>query len=63
MTAQNVNIVTYKNGNFYSTTGEIAGGVSSFLNYSSSSAMGSAGVYVYESNTSQTKSDSEDDSE
>lgn len=63
VTTQNVNIVTYKNGNFYSTTGEIAGGVSSFLNYSSSSAMGSAGVYVYESNTSQTKSDSEDDSE
>ena len=58
-----MNIVTYKNGNFYSTTGELAGGVSSFLNYSSSSSMGSANVYTYEGDTSQSNSDSEDDSE
>jgi len=63
VTAQNVNIVTYKNGNFYSTTGELAGGISSFLNYSSSSAMGSATVYTYESSTSQSNPDSKDDSE
>ncbi len=63
VTTQNVNIVTYKNGNFYSTTGELAGGVSSFLNYSSSSSMGSAGVYAYEGDTSQSNSDSEDDSQ
>ena len=63
VTTQNVNIVTYKNGNFYSTTGELAGGVSSFLNYSSSSSMGSANVYTYEGDTSQSNSDSEDDSE
>lgn len=49
VTSENVNIVTYKNGNFYSTTGELKGGVSSFLNYSSSSSMGTAGVYLYKS--------------
>lgn len=49
VTSENVNIVTYKNGNFYSTTGELKGGVSSFLNYSSSSSMGTAGVYLFKS--------------
>ena len=63
VTTENVNIVTYKNGNFYSTTGELAGGVSSFLNYSSSSSMGSAGVYPYSSTSSQSNSDSKDDNE
>lgn len=49
VTSENVNIVTYKDGAFYSTTGELKGGVSSFLNYSSSSSMGSAGVHLYTS--------------
>lgn len=47
VTAQNVDIVTYQDGAFYSTTGELRGGVESFLNYSSASAMGSAEVYRY----------------
>lgn len=63
VTTKNVNIVTYKDGSFYSTTGELAGGVSSFLNYSSSSAMGTANVYTYTGSTSSTNSGSKDDSE
>ena len=49
VTSKNVDIVTYKDGSFYSTTGELRGGVSSFLNYSSSSAMASAPVYSFKS--------------
>ena len=60
VTCNNVDIVTYKNGNFYSTTGELKGGVSSFLNYSSSSAMGSATVYPYTGSTTS-NTDSKDD--
>ncbi len=61
VTTQNVNIVTYENGNFYSTTGELSGGVSSFLNYSASSGMGSAGVLPYTGSSSQTNSESKKD--
>ena len=63
VTTKNVNIVTYKDGNFYSTTGELSGGVSSFLNYSSSSTMGMANVYTYTSSPSTTNSGSKDDNE
>ena len=63
VTTENVNIVTYKDGNFYSTTGELSGGVSSFLNYSSSSTMGVANVYTYTSSPSTTNSGSKDDNE
>ncbi len=63
VTTENVNIVTYENGNFYSTTGELKGGVSSFLNYSASSSMGSASVLPYTGSSSQTNSDSKDDDE
>lgn len=49
VTSKNVDIVTYKDGSFYSTTGELKGGVSSFLNYSSSSAMANAPVYSFKS--------------
>ena len=63
VTTKNVNIVTYKDGNFYSTTGELSGGVSSFLNYSSSSTMGVANVYTYTSSPSTTNSGSKDDNE
>ena len=63
VTTENVNIVTYENGNFYSTTGELRGGVSSFLNYSSSSSMGSASVLPYTGSTSQANSNSKEDDE
>ena len=63
VTTENVNIVTYKDGNFYSTTGELSGGVSSFLNYSSSSTMGMANVYTYTSSPSTTNSGRKDDNE
>ncbi len=63
VTTENVNIVTYENGSFYSTTGELRGGVSSFLNYSSSSSMGSASVLPYTSSTSQANSNSKEDDE
>ena len=49
VTSKNVDIVTYKDGSFYSTTGVLQGGVSSFLNYSSSSAMANAPVYSFKS--------------
>ena len=61
VTTANVNIVTYENGNFYSTTGELKGGVSSFLNYSASSSMGSAGVLPYTGSTSQANTESKKD--
>ncbi len=63
VTTENVNIVTYENGNFYSTTGELKGGVSSFLNYSSSSSMGSASVLPYTGSTAQANSNSKEDDE
>ena len=50
VTPANVNIVTFKDGNFYSTTGELSGGVSSFTKYSADSAMDNAEVIVYQGN-------------
>ncbi len=47
VTAQNVDIITYKDGNFYSTTGEVNNGVESFLSYNSSDPMASAQVILY----------------
>ena len=63
VTTKNVDIVTYENGNFYSTTGELNGGVSSFLNYSASREMGSANVYQYNGTSSSESSESKDDNE
>ena len=55
VTAQNVDIITYKDGNFYSTTGEVNNGVESFLSYNSSDPMASAQVIRYTgSSTSDT---------
>lgn len=47
VTAQNVDIITYKDGNFYSTTGEVNNGIESFLSYNSSDPMASAQVIRY----------------
>ena len=47
VTTQNVDIVSYKDGNFYSTTGELNHGIESFLSYSSSNPMASAQVIHY----------------
>ena len=44
VTAQNVDIITYKDGNFYSTTGEVNNGIESFLSYNSSDPKASAQV-------------------
>ena len=60
VTCENVDIVTYKDGNFYSTTGVLQGGVSSFLNYSSSSSMGSATVYPYTGSTTSNTNSKDD---
>ena len=60
VTTKNVNIVTYENGNFYSTTGELAGGVSSFLGYSSNSSIASASVLKYESTASQNSNEGDE---
>ena len=54
VTAQNVDIITYKDGNFYSTTGEVNNGVESFLSYSSSDPMASAQVILYTGSTGDT---------
>lgn len=51
---QNVDMVTYENGNFYSTTGTLKGGVGSFMDYSSGGAGANASVYTF---TSSAKSD------
>lgn len=58
----NVNMVTYSNGNFYSTTGELQGGVTSFMNYSSGTSVAGAGVYPYTitSNTTDEVLDNDD---
>lgn len=45
----NINMVTYENGNFYSTTGELKGGVTSFMFYQSGTSVAGAGVYQYTS--------------
>ncbi|MDY3078754.1 MAG: LCP family protein [Oscillospiraceae bacterium] len=46
---ENVNMVTYANGNFYSTTGELKGGVTSFMHYEAGTSVAGAGVYPYTS--------------
>lgn len=43
----NINMVTYKDGNFYSTTGELKGGVTSFMFYREGTSVAGAGVYPY----------------
>lgn len=60
VTCVNVDIVTNMGGNFYSTTGELAGGVSSFLGSGTDEAIKSAAVYPYTGGTQSTTS-SEDD--
>lgn len=45
-------MITYENGNFYSTTGVLNGGVTSFMYYSAGSEMANAGVYNYSSHIS-----------
>ena len=58
VTAQNVDIITYKDGNFYSTTGAVKGGVKSFLSYSDSDPMASAQIVLYtDSNTNSQSKD------
>lgn len=58
VTAQNVDIITYKDGNFYSTTGEVNGGVKSFLSYSDGDPMASAQIVLYtDSNTNSQSKD------
>ena len=58
VTAQNVDIITYKDGNFYSTTGEVNSGVKSFLSYSDSDPMASAQIVLYtDSNTNSQSKD------
>ena len=58
VTAQNVDIITYKDGSFYSTTGEVNGGVKSFLSYSDSDPMASAQIVLYtDSNTNSQSKD------
>ena len=61
VTAQNVDIITYKDGNFYSTTGEVNNGIDSFLSYNSSDPMASAQVIRYTgSGTSDTNTQDQD---
>lgn len=56
VTAQNVDIITYKDGCFYSTTGEVNGGVKSFLSYSDSDPMASAQIVLYTDSNTNTQS-------
>lgn len=48
---QNVDMVTYEGGNFYSTTGELKGGVGSFMGYGDGGAGSNASVYTFTSST------------
>ena len=57
----NINMVTYSNGNFYSTTGELKGGVTSFMHYEAGTSVAGAGVYPYTS-TSTNTTDKDDNS-
>ena len=50
----NINMVTYSNGNFYSTTGELKGGVTSFMFYEAGTSVAGAGVYPYTSTSTNT---------
>ena len=47
ISVDNINMVTYKDGNFYSTTGELKGGVTSFMFYKEGTSVAGAGVYPY----------------
>lgn len=49
----NVDMVTYSNGNFYSTTGELKGGVTSFMFYEAGKSVAGAGVYSYTGSTTE----------
>ena len=61
VTANNVDIISYKDGKFYSTKGEINNGVESFLSYSASDPMASAPVVLYTgSSTSDTNTQDKD---
>ncbi len=44
VTVNNVDIITVKDGNFYSTTGELNGGISSFLSYNTNDSLAYAQV-------------------
>lgn len=61
VTPANVNIVTFQNGNFYSTIGELYGGVGSFNVYSKDSTMDAAQVLMYESPTTDNEGDNTND--
>ena len=50
----NIDMVTYSNGNFYSTTGELKGGVTSFMFYEAGTSVAGAGVYPYTSTSTNT---------
>lgn len=52
VTTRNVNIITFKDGNFYSTTGELNGGVESFLGYDGST---STEICLYTGDNTQNK--------
>lgn len=58
----NLNMVTYSNGNFYSTTGELKGGVTSFMFYEAGTSVAGAGVYPYTSTDSGNTTDEDDNS-
>ena len=47
--ASNVNMATFTNGNFYTTTGDLPGGVTSFMFYKAGESVAGAGVYKFES--------------
>lgn len=49
VTVGNVNMATVMNGNFYTTTGELPGGVTSFMFADGSSFPAGAGVYKFQS--------------
>lgn len=53
----NINMVTYSNGNFYSTTGELKGGVTSFMFYEEGTSVAGAGVYPYTSTSTNTSNE------
>ena len=53
----NINMVTYSNGNFYSTTGELKGGVTSFMFYEAGTSVAGAGVYPYTSTSANTSNE------
>lgn len=58
----NINMVTYSNGNFYSTTGELKGGVTSFMYYEAGTSVAGAGVYPYTSTNTGNTTNEDDNS-